>query len=109
LSTNIFVSANPGRDVQRVGTAQFLGENVAKIHGPVWGVTGSLGDSQCYLGVLGKVAAIQKALSERIRRDELPVRLIAPAYTIGVSDTTRLPTRSYASIEPVPFDPPSPP
>jgi len=86
LSTDGFVSANPGRDVQRVGTAQFLGEDVAKIHGPVWGVTGSLGDSQCYLGVLGKVAAIQKALSERIRRDELPVRLIAPAYTIGVSD-----------------------
>jgi dihydroxy-acid dehydratase len=86
LSTNGFVSANPGRDVQRVGTAQFLGEDVAKIHGPVWGVTGSLGDSQCYLGVPGKVAAIQEALSERIRRDELPVRLIAPAYTIGVSD-----------------------
>jgi dihydroxy-acid dehydratase len=86
LSSNGFVSANPGRDVQRVGTAHFLGEDVAKIHGPVWGVTGSLGDSQCYLGVLGKVAAVQKALSERIRRDELPVRLIAPVYTIGVSD-----------------------
>jgi dihydroxy-acid dehydratase len=49
-------------------------------------VTGSLGDSQCYLGVLGKVAAIQKALSERVRRDDLAVRLIAPAYTIGISD-----------------------
>src|SRR5438477_9470920 len=81
-----FVSGNPGRDVQRVGTARFLGEDVAKIHAPVWGVTGSLGDSQCYLGVLAKVAAIQRELSERIRRDELPVRLIAPAYTIGVSD-----------------------
>src|SRR5436305_6942450 len=86
MSTNGFVSANPGRDVQRVGTARFLGEDVAKIHGPVWGVTGSLGDSQCYLGVLSKVAAIQDALSERIRRDALPVRLIAPVYTIGVSD-----------------------
>jgi dihydroxy-acid dehydratase len=86
LSTNGFVSANPGRDVQRVGTARFLGEDVAKIHAPVWGVTGSLGDSQCYLGVLAKVAAIQRALSQRIRRDDLPVRLIAPAYTIGVSD-----------------------
>ena len=80
------MSANPGRDVQRVGTARVLGEDVAKIHAPVWGVTGSLGDSQCYLGVLGKVAAIQRALSERIRRDEMQVRLIAPAYTIGVSD-----------------------
>jgi dihydroxy-acid dehydratase len=86
LSSNGFESANPGRDVQRVGTARFLGEDVAKIHDPVWGVTGSLGDSQCYLGVLGKVAAIQTALSERVRSDELAVRLIAPAYTIGVSD-----------------------
>jgi dihydroxy-acid dehydratase len=86
LSINSFESSNPGRDVQRVGTARFLGEEVEKIHAPVWGVTGSLGDSQCYLGVLAKVAAIQRALSERIRRDDLPVRLIAPAYTIGVSD-----------------------
>jgi dihydroxy-acid dehydratase len=59
---------------------------VAKIHDPVWGVTGSLGDSQCYLGVLAKVAAVQRALSERIRADAMAVRLIAPAYTIGVSD-----------------------
>ena len=86
MSSNGFESANPGRDVQLVGTARFLGEDVAKIHDPVWGVTGSLGDSQCYLGVLPKVAAIQTALSERVRRDELAVRLIAPAYTIGVSD-----------------------
>jgi dihydroxy-acid dehydratase len=86
LSSNGFQSTNPGRDVQRVGTARFLGEDVAKIHDPVWGVTGSLGDSQCYLGVLAKVAAIQTALSERVRSDELAVRLIAPAYTIGVSD-----------------------
>src|SRR5947208_9233437 len=81
-----FVSENPGRDVQRVGTARFLGEDSTKIHRPVWGVTGSLGDSQCYLGVMGKVAAIQRALSERVSRDDLPVRLIPPAYTVGVSD-----------------------
>ncbi len=86
LSSNSFLSANPGRDVQLVGTARFLGEDVAKIHDPVWGVTGSLGDSQCYLGVLAKVAAIQTALSERVRSDGLAVRLIAPAYTIGISD-----------------------
>jgi dihydroxy-acid dehydratase len=86
LSTDGFQSANPGRDVQRVGTARFLGEDVDKIHDPVWGVTGSLGDSQCYLGVLGKVAAIQKALSRRVHSDDLAVRLIAPAYTIGISD-----------------------
>jgi dihydroxy-acid dehydratase len=86
LRSNGFESENPGRDAQRVGTARFLGEDVAKIHDPVWGVTGSLGDSQCYLGVLAKVDAVQRALSERVRSDELPVRMIAPAYTIGVSD-----------------------
>ena len=86
ISSDGFVSDNPGRDVQRVGIARFLGEDVSKIHAPVWGVTGSLGDSQCYLGVLAKVAAIQRALSERIRREDLSVRLIAPVYTLGISD-----------------------
>ena len=86
MSSNGLESENPGRDAQRVGTARFLGEDVAKIHDPVWAVTGSLGDSQCYLGVRAKVAAIQTALSERVRDDGLAVRLIAPAYTIGVSD-----------------------
>ena len=81
-----FVSGNPGRDVQRVGTARFLGQDPHKIHQPVWAVTGNLGDSQCYLGVTAKVEAIQAALAARIRRDDLPVRLIAPAYTLGVSD-----------------------
>ena len=53
-----FVSGNPGRDVQRVGTACFLGQDPQKIHEPVWAVTGNLGDSQCYLGVMAKVDAI---------------------------------------------------
>ena len=79
-------SSNPGRDVQRVGTATFLGEDVTKIHDPVWGVLGNLGDSQCYLGVQEKVAAVQAAMSERIATNNLPVRLIAPAFTLGVSD-----------------------
>ena len=82
----MFESSNPGRDVQRVGTATFLGEQVGKIHDPVWAVIGNLGDSQCYLGVQAKVAAVQTALSRRIARDDLPVRLIAPAFTLGVSD-----------------------
>jgi dihydroxy-acid dehydratase len=81
-----FVSGNPGRDVQRVGTARFLGQDLKKIHDPVWAVTGSLGDSQCYLGVTEKVGAIQTELAARIRRDDLPIRLIHPAFTIGVSD-----------------------
>jgi dihydroxy-acid dehydratase len=79
-------STNPGRDVQRVGTARFLGEEVGKIHDPVWAVLGNLGDSQCYLGVQTKVAAVQAAMSRRIAREDLPVRLIAPAFTLGVSD-----------------------
>ena len=81
-----FVSDNPGRDVQRVGTARYLGEPPEKIHRSVWAVTGSLGDSQCYLGVTAKVQAVHEAMSERIARDDLDVRLIAPAFTLGVSD-----------------------
>ncbi len=81
-----FVSLNPGRDVQRVGTAEFLGEDVGKIHDPVWAVIGNLGDSQCYLGVTEKVQIIQSALSRRIAKDDLSLRLIPPAFTLGVSD-----------------------
>jgi len=81
-----FESANPGRDVQRVGTANFLGQDVRKIHEPVWAVMGTLGDSQCYLGVQEKVAAVQAAMARRIAADDLPVRLIAPAFSAGVSD-----------------------
>ncbi len=81
-----FVSLNPGRDVQRVGTAAYLGEDVRKIHDQVWAVIGNLGDSQCYLGVRDKVQAIQAALARRIDEQDLAVRLIAPAFTLGVSD-----------------------
>jgi dihydroxy-acid dehydratase len=79
-------SSNPGRDVQRVGTARFLGQDVAKIHDPVWAVVGNLGDSQCYVGVQEKVVAVQAAMSRRIAADDLAVRLIAPTFTVGVSD-----------------------
>ena len=81
-----FISENPGRDVQRAGTARFLDQDPYKIHDPVWAVTGSLGDSQCYLGVMQKVKAIHTALAARIKNYNLPIRLIHPAYTIGVSD-----------------------
>ena len=81
-----FVSINPGRDVQRVGTAAFLGEDVGKIHDPVWAVIGNLGDSQCYLGVPQKVQAVQAALSRRIAEGALAIRLIPPVFTLGVSD-----------------------
>jgi hypothetical protein len=46
-----FESTNPGRDVQRIGTARFLGQDLYSIHHLVWAVMGNLGDSQCYLGV----------------------------------------------------------
>lgn len=81
-----FTSDNPGRDVQRVGTARFLGQDPTRIHDPVWGVIGTLGDSQCYLGVQAKVAAVHDALARRIADGRLAVRLIAPAFTAGVSD-----------------------
>ena len=80
------MSDNPGRDAQRIGTARFLHQDPAKIHDPVWAVTGTLGDSQCYLGVTEKVAAIHAAVTERIASDNVPVRLIAPAFSLGVSD-----------------------
>ena len=85
-SSSTFVSINPGRDVQRVGTARFLGEDVGKIHDPVWAVVGNLGESQCYLGVPEKVQAVQAALHRRIADEDLSVRLIPPAFTLGVSD-----------------------
>lgn len=81
-----FVSENPGRDVQRIGTARFLDQDPTKIYDPVWAVTGSLGDSQCYLGVTEKVKVIQQVLSEKVNKENLPIRLIPPAFTIGVSD-----------------------
>jgi dihydroxy-acid dehydratase len=84
--TLAFRSENPGRDVQRVGTAAYLGEDVNKIHDPVWAVVGNLGDSQCYLGVQAKVAAVQAAMSRRVAEEDLAVRLIAPTFTLGVSD-----------------------
>jgi dihydroxy-acid dehydratase len=87
-----FVSENPGRDVQRVGTARFLGEDVSKIHDPAWGVIGTLGESQCYLGVQAKVTAVQAAMAKRVHDDDLAVRLVAPVFTLGcptVSSTAR--------------------
>ncbi len=81
-----FESVHPGRDVQRVGTARQLGEPVELVHGAPWGVIGTLGESQCYLGVRAKVDVVQRAVSERIRNDGLDVRLVAPAFTLGVSD-----------------------
>lgn len=57
-----FMSENPGRDVQRVGTARWLGEDVAKIHDRVWGVVGTLGESQCYAWEAMRAAGVAKFL-----------------------------------------------
>src|ERR1700722_5366178 len=81
-----FVSENPGRDVQRVGTARFIGEDPLKIHGGVWAVIGNEGDSQCYLGITEKVEAIQVAVSKKIKKEKLGIRLIPPYYAGGISD-----------------------
>src|SRR5882672_1130493 len=81
-----FVSDNPGRDVQRVGTAKFLGQNPFVIHGDVWAVIGNQGDSQCYLGVAEKVVAIQEAVAKRINDEKLGVRLIPQYFAGGISD-----------------------
>jgi dihydroxy-acid dehydratase len=81
-----FISENPGRDVQRVGTAKFTDQNPYNIHGDVWGVIGNQGDSQCYIGVAEKVTAIQVALSKRIEKEQLGVRLIPQYFAGGISD-----------------------
>src|SRR5258708_25132415 len=81
-----FVSENPGRDVQRIGTAKFLGENPYNIHGDVWAVIGNQGDSQCYLGVTQKVAAIQETTARRIKEESLKVRLVPAYFAGGISD-----------------------
>ncbi len=81
-----FVSENPGRDVQRVGTAKFTGQNPYAIHGDVWAVIGNQGDSQCYLGVTEKVAAIQKAVADFIKKENLGIRLIPQYFAGGISD-----------------------
>jgi dihydroxy-acid dehydratase len=81
-----FVSENPGRDVQRIGTAKFLGEDPFNIHGNVWAVIGNEGDSQCYLGITEKVEAIQNAVSKKVKEGKLNVRLIPPYYAGGISD-----------------------
>ena len=81
-----FISENPGRDCQKVGTAKFLGQDPVKIHAPVWTVIGNQGDSQCYMGITDKVAAVQEAMSKRILQDNLNIRLIAPNFAGGVSD-----------------------
>ncbi len=79
----------PGQDTQAVATARLQGQDPDKIHCPVWGVVGNLGDSICYAGVPAKVEAIQAELRRRVTEADLPVRVIAPNYASGISDGQR--------------------
>jgi hypothetical protein len=80
----------PGQDTQAVATARLQGQDPDKIHCPVWGVIGNLGDSICYAGVPAKVEAIQAELRLRVTAEDLPVRVIAPNYAGGISDGQRV-------------------
>jgi dihydroxy-acid dehydratase len=79
----------PGQDCQAVATAKALGQDVDRIHGAPWGVVGTLGDSICYVGVNAKVEAVHAAMGRRITARDLPVRLLAPNYSGGISDGQR--------------------
>jgi dihydroxy-acid dehydratase len=79
----------PGQDTQAVATARLQGQDPDKIHCPVWGIIGNLGDSICYAGVPAKVEAIQAELRSRVSDKDLPVRVIAPNFASGISDGQR--------------------
>lgn len=79
----------PGQDCQAVATAKALGQDVDRIHGAPWGVVGTLGDSICYVGVNQKVDAVHAAMARRITERDLPIRLLAPHYSGGISDGQR--------------------
>jgi dihydroxy-acid dehydratase len=79
----------PGQDTQAVATARLQGQDPDKIHCPVWGVVGNLGDSICYAGVPAKVEAVQAKLRRRVACVDLPVRVIAPSFAGGISDGQR--------------------
>ena len=79
----------PGQDTQAVATARLQGQDPDKIHCPVWGVIGNLGDSICYAGVPAKVEAVQDELRRRVSVADLPVRVIAPNFASGISDGQR--------------------
>ena len=84
----VLIDRHPGRSAQTIGLAQVLGTDPGLIHEPSVGVVGTKGDSQCYLGVMSKVDAIQACLKDRIGRGpgQLALRLVQPEYTIATSD-----------------------
>jgi dihydroxy-acid dehydratase len=94
-SNIVLIDRHPGRSTQTLGIARELGTDPEFIHEPSVGVVGTKGDSQCYLGVLAKVDAIQARLKDRIGSGpgQLKLRLVQPEYTIATSDGIRNGTR----------------
>lgn len=94
-STSVLIDRHPGRSTQTIGLARVIGTDPDLIHEPSVGVIGTKGDSQCYLGVMAKVDAIQAQLKDRIGvgHNQLKLRLVQPEYTIATSDGIRNGTR----------------
>ena len=94
-SKPVLIDRHPGRSSQTIGIARELGTEIDLIHEPSVGVIGNKGDSQCYIGVQRKVEAIHEALLAKIGRGDgqMPMRLVQPEYTVGVSDGIRNGTR----------------
>ncbi len=94
-TTVVHIDHHPGRSTQTMGIARVLGTDPDLIHEPSVGVVGTKGDSQCYMGVMGKVEAIHEALKSRIGKEKgkLQLRLVQPEYTIATSDGIRNGTR----------------
>ena len=93
--SQVVIDRHPGRSTQSIGIARELGTDPGLIHEPSVGVVGTKGDSQCYMGVMAKVDAIQASLKSRIGLGvgQLKLRLIQPEYTIATSDGIRNGTR----------------
>ena len=90
-SRTVLIDKNPGRNSQTFGIARELGTDINLIHEPSVGVIGNKGDSQCYLGVIGKVQEIHNTLRGRIGsgQDKMKFRLLQPEFTVVTSDGIR--------------------
>ena len=94
-SDPVLIDNHPGRNAQAYGIARELGTDIDLIHKPSVGVIGNKGDSQCYIGVQGKVEAIHNKLLDVIGTGEgdFAMRLVQPEYTVATSDGIRNGTR----------------
>ncbi len=94
-SRTVVIDKHPGRSAQAFGIARELGTDPDLIHNPSVGVIGNKGDSQCYIGVQGKVQAIHDNLLSRIGSEpgQMSMRLVQPEYTVATSDGIRNGTR----------------